>query len=205
MCGWALSWRMCGPATSNWNRFLCTSSEGFAPVTLEISSHVARRSSSKASATSFTFVHLLMFSPSCSWIIVYTTGAQKWHIVSLHCDVTTPTTVAHYVSMTCSEHREALTAAPTAGGVHIQAIRVQGWSRPTWCATEQVGRLRYVTAVDGGQKHFTWVAWFAHPWSTLTQPTEKRLTQPEIVQRSNVVSQQTSVKALWISVGFFSA
>ena len=40
-----------------------------------------------------------------------------------HC-YTAPTTVAHYVSMTCSEHREALIAAPTADGVHKQAIRV---------------------------------------------------------------------------------
>ena len=48
------------------------------------------------------------------------------HIVSLLGDVTSPTTVTQYVSMTCSEHREVLTAAPIAGGVHIQAIRVQG-------------------------------------------------------------------------------
>ena len=54
------------------------------------------------------------------------TDAQNWHIVSLLGDVTSLTTVAHYVSMTCSEHREALNAAPTADGVHIQAIRVQG-------------------------------------------------------------------------------
>ena len=57
---------------------------------------------------------------------VKTTGTQKWHIVSLLGDVTSPTTVAHYVSMTCSEHRKALTATPTADGVHMQAIRVQG-------------------------------------------------------------------------------
>ena len=57
---------------------------------------------------------------------VQTTGAQKWHIVSLLGDVTSPTTVAHYISMTCSEHREALTAAPTTDGVHKQAIIVQG-------------------------------------------------------------------------------
>ena len=31
-------------------------------------------------------------------------------------------------------------------------------------ATLQVGKLRYVTAVDGGLKRFPWVAWFAHPW-----------------------------------------
>ena len=30
----------------------------------------------------------------------YTTGAQEWHIVSLLGDVTSPTTVAHYVTMT---------------------------------------------------------------------------------------------------------
>ena len=30
-------------------------------------------------------------------------------------------------------------------------------------ATEQVGKLRYVTSVDGGLKRFPWVAWFAHP------------------------------------------
>ena len=59
-------------------------------------------------------------------IMVYNTGAQKWHIVSLLDDVTSPTTDAHYVSMTCSEHRDALTAASTADGVHMQAIRVQG-------------------------------------------------------------------------------
>ena len=52
-------------------------------------------------------------------------GALKWHIVSLLGDVTSPTTVAHYVSMTCSEHRETLTAAPTADSLHKQAIRVR--------------------------------------------------------------------------------
>ena len=53
-------------------------------------------------------------------------GVQKWHIVSLLGDVTSPTTAAHYVSMMCSEHREALTTAPIANYVHIQAIRMQG-------------------------------------------------------------------------------
>ena len=57
---------------------------------------------------------------------VYCTGAQKWPIVSLLRDVTSPTTVAYYVSITCCEHREALTAAPTTDCVHLQAIRVQG-------------------------------------------------------------------------------
>ena len=58
--------------------------------------------------------------------MVYTTGAQKWHIVSLLGDVTSPSTVADYVIMTCSEYRVALTAALIADGVHLQAIRVQG-------------------------------------------------------------------------------
>ena len=43
--------------------------------------------------------------------------------MSLLGDVTSPTTVAHYVSMTRSEHRETLTAALTADGVHKEAIR----------------------------------------------------------------------------------
>ena len=38
--------------------------------------------------------------------------AKVAHCVPLG-DVTSPTTVTHNVSMTCSEHREALTAAPT--------------------------------------------------------------------------------------------
>ena len=32
-------------------------------------------------------------------------------------------------------------------------------------ATEHVGKLRYVTAVEGELKRFPWVAWFAHPCS----------------------------------------
>ena len=56
------------------------------------------------------------------------TGAQEWHIVSLLGDVTSPTTVAHYVSMTCSDNREALTAAPTAHSVHKQAFRVHHYA-----------------------------------------------------------------------------
>ena len=59
---------------------------------------------------------------------VHTLGhgcAEVAHCVPAR-DVTSPTTVAQYVSMTSSEHREALTAALTADGAHIQAIRVQG-------------------------------------------------------------------------------
>ena len=58
--------------------------------------------------------------------MLYATGAQKWHIVSRLGDVTSPTTVADCVSMTCSDNREALTAALTADDVHLQAIGVQG-------------------------------------------------------------------------------
>ena len=61
-------------------------------------------------------------------MIVQITGAQEWHIVLLLGDVTSPTTVALYVSMTCSEHREALTGAPTAHNVHKQELTVQGES-----------------------------------------------------------------------------
>ena len=34
----------------------------------------------------------------------YSTGAQEWHILSMLSDVTSPTTVAHYVSMTSNLH-----------------------------------------------------------------------------------------------------
>ena len=36
----------------------------------------------------------------CIMQTVWGTGAQEWHIVSLLGDVTSPTTAAHYVSMT---------------------------------------------------------------------------------------------------------
>ena len=45
-----------------------------------------------------------------------------------------------------------MTVAPTAHGVHKQEFTVQ--ERSTLFATEQVGRLRYVTTVDGGLDAF---------------------------------------------------
>ena len=87
---------------------------------------------------------------------IQTTGAQEWHIVPLLGDVTSPTTAVPYSSMTseftCSEHREALAGAPTAHDVHKQEFTVQGGS--TQLASEQVGRLRCITAVDGGIEAF---------------------------------------------------
>ena len=65
-------------------------------------------------------------TPPSDHVSPQTTGAQKWHIVFLLGDVTSPTTVTDYVIMTYSEHRDALTAAPTADCVHKQAIRVKG-------------------------------------------------------------------------------
>ena len=56
------------------------------------------------------------------------------------------------VWFTCSEYREELPGAPTAHGVHKQEFTVQGGS--TYFATEEVGRLRYVTAVDGRLEAF---------------------------------------------------
>ena len=55
--------------------------------------------------------------------------------------------------VTCPEHREALACAPTAHDVYKQEFTVQGGS--TYFATELVGRLRYVTAVDGGIETFS--------------------------------------------------
>ena len=46
----------------------------------------------------------IVYFETGGWITViwsaYITGAQEWHIVSLLGDVTSPTTVAHYGSMT---------------------------------------------------------------------------------------------------------
>ena len=68
-------------------------------------------------------------------------------------DVTSPTTAVHYVSMTSGLRvLSTLPSAPTAHGVHKQEFTVQGGS--TYFATEQVGRLRFVTAVVGGLEEF---------------------------------------------------
>ena len=71
-----------------------------------------------------------------------------------HCAIARWRNYSHYccplrqydVWVTYSEHREALAGAPTAHNVHKQEFTVQGG--------EQVGRLRCVTAVDGGIEAF---------------------------------------------------
>ena len=78
-----------------------------------------------------------------------------------HCVTARWRNISHYcrplrqydVWITCSEHREALTAAPTTHVVHKVALTVQG--RSTQFATEQVGRVCYVTTVDGGLKRLS--------------------------------------------------
>ena len=92
---------------------------------------------------------------------MYLTGAQEWHIVSLLGDVTSTTTVAHYVSMT-SDLRVLITKK------HWQPRRQHTMytNKRLEFTSEQVGRLRYVTPVDGELKRFPSVAWFAHPWCT---------------------------------------
>ena len=47
-----------------------------------------------------SFTTLTYYSTRTSVALALSTGAQEWHIVSLLGDVTSPTTVAHYVSMT---------------------------------------------------------------------------------------------------------
>ena len=53
--------------------------------------------------------------------IVYTMGAQKWHFLKYSCPLR-----RYDVWFTCSEHREAMTGAPTAHGVHREKFTVQG-------------------------------------------------------------------------------
>ena len=76
-------------------------------------------------------------------------GAQVWHIVSLFGGVTSPTDVAHYVTMT-SDLRVMITEK------HWQPRRQHTvyTNKRLEFATEQVGRLRYVTAVDGRTEAF---------------------------------------------------
>ena len=70
----------------------------------------------------------------------------------------------HYdVWFTCSDNREAL--KPCRQQTVYTNKRLE-------FATEQVGRLRYVTAVDGGLMRFPSVAWFAHPCTTCSPISE---------------------------------
>ena len=48
----------------------------------------------------FQIQQLLAFPGKELGSVVYTTGAQEWHIVPLLGDVTCPTTAVHYVSVT---------------------------------------------------------------------------------------------------------
>ena len=101
--------------------------------------------------TVFLFHKHLLHVSQCISIPLEHGCAKVSHCVTVG-DVTSPTSAVHYVSMTCSEHREALTGAPTEHGVHKLEFTVQGGSAQF--ATEQVGRLQYVTAVDGGLEAF---------------------------------------------------
>ena len=64
----------------------------------------------------------------CNFVYTVTHGCAK----VAHCVTAGWRNFSHYcqydVSFTCSERREALTAAPTADGVHKQAFTVQGRS-----------------------------------------------------------------------------
>ena len=88
-----------------------------------------------------------------SWVQV--TGAQEWHIVSLVDNVTSPTTASHYVSMTSALRVWAQgSTARCTDSTRCTQTRVHSARGSTQFATEQVGRLRYVTAVDGGLEAF---------------------------------------------------
>ena len=58
----------------------------------------------RSSALGWNEIKLLFMQSQRSLCFVYSTGAQEWHIVSPLADVTSPTTVAHYVSMTSELH-----------------------------------------------------------------------------------------------------
>ena len=94
MCGLALSWRMSGPATSNWGRFLWIS---------------LRKFGSRGCRKLFTCCMMIFFKsichklhtsftswcsrPSWFWVIVYDTTTMKtisppWNCTTVHCELT---------------------------------------------------------------------------------------------------------------------
>ena len=73
--------------------------------------------------------------------------------MSLLGDVTSPTTVAHYVTMTSDLH---VLITEKYGQPRLQQTVYT--NKRLEFATEQVGRLRYVTAVDGELKRYPSVA-----------------------------------------------
>ena len=116
-----------------------------------------------------------------SQLILQSTGAQEWHIVSLLADVTSPTTVAHYVSMT--SHLRVLSIGkhwPPADSTRCTQTSVYS-ARTKYIVRHWTSReARYVTVVDGDWSVSPLVAWFAHPCSnpSVASPTSQLILQP---------------------------
>ena len=105
----------------------------------------------------------------------------RWRNFSHYCRP-----LRHYdVWFTCSDNREAL-----------QTRRQQTvyTNKRLEFATEQVGRLRNVTAVDGGLKRFPSVTWFAHQCS--------RSYWKSFLARNYVFCRLHNLSIQWVTVLF---
>ena len=85
--------------------FLNTGSYDFVTFLVHRETLISQRFKKKSVTLSpFTLLVITVFcsksAADAANLSVYTRGAQEWHIVSLLADGTSPTTVAHYVSMT---------------------------------------------------------------------------------------------------------
>ena len=111
---------------------------------------------SQADTLTLCWPHIQRGPPLC--ICLVHGCARVAHCVTAGCR-----NLSHYcrplrqydVWFTCFEHREALTARRQHTVYRSKRLKF---------ATEQVVKLRYVTALEGRLKRFPWVAWFAHPW-----------------------------------------
>ena len=105
-------------------------------------------------------IQLELGTIACS---VYITGAQEWHIVSLLGDVTSPTTVAHYASMT--SHLRILSTEKhwQPGRQHTVYTNKR---RTKYIVRHWTSREAFVQQWKGDWSVSPSIAWFAHPWFT---------------------------------------
>ena len=95
---------------------------------------------------------------------------MHWCTKVAHCITAWWRNFSHYCHLlrqydiwfTCSEHREALTGAPTAHGEHKQEFAVQGEVHSS--SLNKLGGFITSQQWMGDLKRFTSVSWFAHPW-----------------------------------------
>ena len=179
MCGRILSWRMNGPATSNWGRFCAFSCEAFAPVALERSSQVSRQFIQDHLPQASQLFHLLMFSAFMDWVIVYAHEiprkrlAQRENGTTVHCELTTNFTQSTVDFLPCKVSiliydlwSEIVTVSDTPAG----SISSSCWTKYRVHYLQDVKKLRLQRFRDdrgGKNKHVFYLTklWLMHRFS----------------------------------------